>query len=217
MLADPGKGHVLHASWVDEEMVIDRGRAGLVWDRKENSNPLTLLFAGRLIHEKGLDDLLKAIEDLSSIHLDVIGNGELEPLVSAIASTTGKVRLLEPIPYGPRFFELLRSYHAIVVPSRTDEQPRIVYDAFSQAIPVIGTETAGLKACVAHEQTGLLVPLGDVVALREAIERARRDRIELRRMGLSGLEIASRFTHREMHTRRRALILEKLGMLPRDP
>jgi hypothetical protein len=39
------------------------------------------------------------------------------------------------------FLSLLRGFDGALVPSLSDEQPRILYDAFSQAVPVIGSAT----------------------------------------------------------------------------
>ncbi len=48
-----------------------------------------------------------------------------------------RVSLLEPVSYGT-FLNLLRGFDAILVPSLSDEQPRPIFDAFSQAVPVLG-------------------------------------------------------------------------------
>lgn len=212
MLRDPGRGHVLHASWIDEEVIVGEQQATEVWASKEEAEPLALLYAGRLIRSKGLSDLLEAFAHLpQSIRLDVIGEGELKSDVKE-AGIAANVRLLDPEPYGPTFFKLLQSYHAVLAPLRSDEQPRVVYDAYSQAVPVIGTRTPGLMACVREDETGWLVPVGDAAALREALLRAQRNRGELRSMGMAGLEVARSFTHREMHRRRRKLLSERLGV-----
>ena len=212
MLRDPSRGYVLHASWIDQDTILTDAQAKTAWDRKQAEEPLALLFAGRLIASKGIADLLEAVADASMpMRLDVIGEGELKhEVVAAVAS--GKVRLLEPVAYGPEFFDLLRRYHALVVPSRSDEQPRIVYDAYSQAVPVIGTRTAGILACVAEGKTGWLAPIADVAGLRATIQRAEGDRAALRRMGMEGLHFARKYTHREMHRRRRIALGKALGI-----
>ncbi|MCQ6497982.1 glycosyltransferase family 4 protein, partial [Vibrio parahaemolyticus] len=66
-----------------------------------------------------------------------------------------QVRFLDPVPYGAPFFELLRSYHGMVLANRQDEQPRVIFDAFSQAVPVIATRTRGICDIVT-EDTALL-------------------------------------------------------------
>jgi glycosyltransferase involved in cell wall biosynthesis len=46
-------GHIIHASWVDEENIISAGDAAESWQSK-SARPLKLLFAGRLMRSKGV-------------------------------------------------------------------------------------------------------------------------------------------------------------------
>jgi glycosyltransferase involved in cell wall biosynthesis len=207
MLPRSKQHHVLQASWIDDENVLDEHTASLIWDIKDKEECLSLLFAGRLIREKGVEDLLEAMVGLpASIRLDLIGEGALTGEVNAAARTNECIKLLRPVEYGEPFFELMRKYHAVVVPSRTDEQPRIVYDAYSQAVPVLATRTAGNVECVIQGQTGYLIPVGEPAALRDAFKCAQSDRLALRAMGIQGLGVARSYTHQEMHRKRWALL-----------
>jgi glycosyltransferase involved in cell wall biosynthesis len=50
-------GHIIHASWIDEEVVLSDEEAHDLWHRKLNVSPpleLKILFAGRLDRQKGL-------------------------------------------------------------------------------------------------------------------------------------------------------------------
>ncbi len=213
MLRDPQRGHVLQASWIDDDTVLDEQAAIESWDEKAEAVPLAVLFAGRLIADKGLPELLEAMADPSApARLDVIGDGELAEDVVQAAHRGQHVRLLDPVPYGPKFFALLRRYHAIIVPSRSDEQPRVVYDAFSQALPVLATRTPGLAACVMDGETGYLGEPRSASSLRELLERANADRAALLQMGLRARLIAKQYTHREMHRRRWRLLDETLRL-----
>jgi glycosyltransferase involved in cell wall biosynthesis len=147
---------------------------------------------------------LKSVEVL----VDIIGEGERREACLRAAADLRSVRLsvLEPVPYGKPFFELLRGYHAVLVPSLSDEQPRIVFDASSQAVPVIATDTDGLRPHVAHGRTGWLVPAGDVPALAAAVARASHAPSELRAMGLAALRVSRGVTHQVMHRTRSHLL-----------
>jgi len=211
MLRDPGRGHVLQASWIDEENILDEPSAARIWDEKQGNDRLLLLYAGRLIADKGVPKLLDAMKDLNTaVQVDFIGAGVLAEKIAEAARHGDRVRLLEPVPYGPEFFGLLKRYNAIIVPSLSDEQPRIVYDAYSQAVPVLGTRTPGIEACVIDGETGYLAPAGSVTGLRDLLQRADADRPALRRMGLQALSRAREYTHHEMH-RRRWHLLKHLG------
>jgi glycosyltransferase involved in cell wall biosynthesis len=84
----------------------------------------------------------------------------------------------------------------------------------SQAVPVIGSDTGGIREVVEPDQTGRIVPPGDVAALAEAMVWAAGNRPRLRALGLRGLEAVRGRTHRAMHQDRAAIIREALDRRP---
>ncbi len=221
LLTRPGKqGHVIQASWIDTDQILETDRAAKAWEDKlsDPEAPLRLLFAGRLLPEKGvkvlLDTALLLQERGLRAEITIIGEGDLKAECREAAERLqDTVRLLvrDPIPYEGGFMDLLGEQHAVLVPGISDEQPRIVYDAYSQAVPVLASRTAGLEACVTDKQTGRLVTPGAPGALAEMIQWASANRQNLRVMGIRALERARQFTHETMHQRRHELILEMLN------
>ena len=221
-----GAGHieVIPASWIDEEIILPVEQAIAAWDRKsDRSQRPKVLFAGRLNEGKGVKVMLEAMALLAEkkvpLQLDILGEGELAALCAETARRyqgATRINLMGTVEYGPAFFELVRQYHAVIVPSLSDEQPRIVYDAYSQAVPVLASRTPGLVDCVrtmpAGEQTGVIFTPNDASSLAETLEKATRAIGELRAMGMRGLELAHAMTHQAMHQRRNA-ILEELLLL----
>lgn len=215
----PEQGYVINASWIDLENVISEELAIADWSQKKLAQPLALrlLFAGRLVTAKGLKVLLNAITALGQsgipVELDILGQGELLEvccLASRDIQAPAKIRLLGTVAYGADLFKLLRNYHAVVVPSLSDEQPRIVYDAYSQAVPVLASDTAGLRDCIESGKTGKLVPANDAIALANLIQWAVQHLDELEQMGLNALTVARGFTHQEMHRQRWQILLNTL-------
>jgi glycosyltransferase involved in cell wall biosynthesis len=210
----PERGHVIHASWIDEDSIASEDSVMESWANKlaDTSGPLKVLFAGRLAPAKGVLEMIDAL-DLAeakglALHLDVLGGGELFDMCQAAAARlrhTTRLNLLGTIPYGAAFFAKLHDYHAVVVPSLSDEQPRIVYDAFSQGVPVMASNTPGLRDCV-HSSAGWLFPPGDAHALLDTWSEATGQRGALQALGLAGLGIARRMTHRHMHVKRWRLL-----------
>jgi glycosyltransferase involved in cell wall biosynthesis len=210
----PERGHVIHASWIDEGNVASEATVQQSWSHKlaDPAGPLKLLFAGRLAPAKGVHELLAALDLAEAegvpVHLDVLGSGELLDACKAAAAKTRRttrLTLLGTIPYGPEFFAKLHDYHAVVVPSLSDEQPRIVYDAFSQGLPVLASNTPGLRDCV-HASAGRLFAPGDARALFDTWRQAAAQRDALQGLGVAGLEVARQMTHRHMHVKRWRLL-----------
>ena len=213
------RGHVIPASWIDEQDILTDVEAERVWQRKlaAPDSRLKILFVGRLVPDKGVQVLLEALRRLSAreaqIMLSVLGEGELKGECAAAASElTGStsVRVLGTVPYGVPLFALIREYDALVVPTISDEQPRIVFDAYSQAVPVLASDTAGLRSCVRQGETGWLTAANDVTALVALLQYASQHRSELKQLGLQSLKHAHEMTHQEMHRQRVVLLKDML-------
>jgi glycosyltransferase involved in cell wall biosynthesis len=217
-LMPPGdpRSYVTPASWLNDEWILGDEEAEASWAAKQG--PVRMLFAARLIPEKGVSVLLPAIAAAAEIGTDVefsiIGTGPLRgDCIAAAQALAGKakVTVLDEVAYGEPFLALLRGFDAALVPSISDEQPRITYDALSQAVPVIGSATGGICEVVESGFSGRLSPPNDVAALAESIVWAGRNRSELREMGLRGLSRVRDATHQAMHRARHKLLREALG------
>jgi glycosyltransferase involved in cell wall biosynthesis len=212
-----GRSFVNPASWINEQDVLSVTDAEGSWAAKqvEGSSPMRVLFAGRLTRSKGVEVLLDAARHLQQrkvrVRIDIIGDGELRGLCERAESTTGDtgIHILTPIPYGPQFFAFLRSYHVIVVPSLGQEQPRILFDAYSQAVPVIASDTDGIRQHVEPGVTGWLVSPGAASSLADTIEHLVKESAELFTCGVAARGVAEKTTHRVMH-QNRSIELAKL-------
>jgi glycosyltransferase involved in cell wall biosynthesis len=209
------KGHVIPASWIDERDILSDEDARGIWAKKlADSERLRVVFAGRLMPDKGLPVLLDAMRQLSArgerITLDVLGEGPLkqdaEELSKHLAEGPTRVGVLGTVAYGTPLLQLLRTYDAVIVPSISDEQPRIVFDAYSQAVPVLASNTPGLRSCVRDGETGLLTKPNDARALAETLHQVSLERTRLFHMGLQSLQDARQMTHQDMHRKRAELL-----------
>jgi len=215
-LRNPEKGFINTASWIDDHNVLATDQARAVWAGKPAT--LRVAFAGRLVAEKGVPVLLEALRALEErgvpLECDIFGTGELAAACAAAADTMNgsvKVRARGSLPYDESFFAALRGYHAVVIPSLGEEQPRIVYDAFSQALPCLASDTAGLRQCIEEQVTGRLTPPGDSARLAELLAWAATHPRELERMGMAALEVARKFTHENMHRERCEILIRRLS------
>ncbi|MDF3932894.1 glycosyltransferase [Pseudomonas citronellolis] len=210
-----GTAMVLPASWISERDILSATEAEALWDAK----PLQarFLLATRLVQQKGVALFLEAMRLLERngehLEVDVIGDGEMGVDIQHFAEQAHalKVRLLEPRPYGQPFLQLLRNYHATIVPLTGDEQARILYDSFAQAVPVIATDTCGNREVVTDGGTGVLFETNNPEALVRAVTSCAQDRGGLRRMGLSALRTAAEHTHADMHRKRAVMLRELFG------
>ena len=217
------RGHVVEASWIDEANLLSESQlTGVIERRRSSHTGLRMVFAGRLTYAKGISLLLDAVTAALrtgvDLELDVFGEGPLEAECAARLRQAGieqRVRLRGSLPYDHRFFRALREHDVLIVPTISDEQPRIVFDAFSQGLPVIASRTDGLTQCVEDGVTGLLFDVGDVAALQARISGVADDPGVLTGMSRACLIRASRLTHQQMHRTRWRLLVDAFPALAR--
>ena len=221
-LGPDATAHVAPAVWIDAENMV----AAPPDTPKRSTGPARLIFPARLVSEKGVETVLKAIETFATRHsgdvvlqIDLMGAGPLAGRCRDFAAETRpgvQVRFIEPVPYGPAFFEHLRGYEAVVLANRQSEQPRIIFDAFSQAVPVIASRTPGVETTVGEGHTGWLFPIDDAEALAHLFERAIAQPRDLADMGAAALEAVSHHTHARMHQDRETFLKTQLALREHD-
>ncbi len=133
-----------------------------------NDGPL-LIFVGRLIELKGVDDLLHAMtylnKQFNDTRLLILGEGPLRKELESLAKKlrvdmqvffTGWVEPKDVVNY-------LTAADIFIGPSKrcpdgsTEAQGLTFAEAMHAGTPVIATNTGGITDTVTHEQTGLLV------------------------------------------------------------
>lgn len=140
-------------------------------------DPPHVLYAGRLSSEKGVLDLLAAANGLPLV---VVGDG---PLRRQVPQALG---FLPPDELGRRYARAA----VVACPSRREGFGVVAAEAMAHGRPVVASAVGGLLDLVADGETGLLVPAGDVQALRVALERLLGDPALRRRLGNAGRERA---------------------------
>jgi glycosyltransferase involved in cell wall biosynthesis len=133
------------------------------------------LFTGLLRPYKGWDLLLEAFGSVRSCFPDALlvfaGEAWGDARALALRSAPDGVRLeLRYLPSDERAL-WLDACDAVVCPYRHATGSGIAADAIAHARPVIGTRVDGLVDVIEDEETGLLVPPGDVAALSCAMIR----------------------------------------------
>jgi glycosyltransferase involved in cell wall biosynthesis len=210
-----GPAYVAPAIWINDEDILDVAEARRIWNAKL-LEPVRFLFAGRLVEEKGVRILLTAVDKVTATgargEIHFIGDGPLrQAVVAAQRSESFGLKYFEPLPYGSQFMTFLQNYHAIVVPSLGDEQPRIIFDAAARAVPIVASATNGLRPHIEHQRTGILIPAGDASALAAVLDSLTKDPVCLRDFAMEALSRAQNRTHRSMHAERSRLIALHLG------
>jgi glycosyltransferase involved in cell wall biosynthesis len=132
-----------------------------------------VLYVGRLSEEKGVLDLVEACRGLPLV---VVGDGPLR------ARVPGALGFVPPAGLG----EYYERAAVVAAPSRREGYGVAAREAMAWGRPVVATAVGGLVDAVEDDVTGVLVPPGDIPALRAAIGALLGDPERRARLGAAG-------------------------------
>lgn len=157
----------------------------------------TVVFAGRLVWEKGIDVLLRAfsqvVERCPEAKLLIAGDGPECDRLQTLMTDLGLTEAVSLLGHLPREAMEQRFDQAWVqaVPSRWAEPfGMVAAEAMMRGTAVVASGSGGLADIVQNGQTGFLVPPEDVDRLAAALLLLLQDRALAEAFGRAGREIA---------------------------
>jgi glycosyltransferase involved in cell wall biosynthesis len=167
---------------------------------QSSASPARLLFAGRLFAEKGVFDVLDAVELLvrrRGVHLVVAGAGSAESeLARQIAARNlgSHVTLTGHLPP----MSLAREYagaDVFVFPTYYSGEgfPTVIAEAMGAGLPIVTTRMRGITDHLRDGINALFVPARDPDAVAEAVERLLADEQLRERMANANIEAVKAF------------------------
>ena len=136
--------------------------------------PGRVLFMGRLIAQKGVDDLLTALGQLDGVPVDIAGDGPERTRLERLAARHGIDATFHGYVSGEQKWSLFQGATVLCVPSRergglSEGAPLVIEEARAVGLPVVAAETGGIpELCRAHGDAHL-VPADDPDALAAAL------------------------------------------------
>ena len=154
---------------------------------------------GRLEPQKGFDVFLKALRDVPRASAVIVGDGEQRNDLHALAERLEVQDRVQWIGWRDDPRSYLPWFDVFVLPSRFEGFPLALLEALLAQRAVVATDVGSVAEAVLPEQTGLLIPSDDPVALATAIQRLLADDALRARFGAAGRELVlSRFTATHM-------------------
>jgi glycosyltransferase involved in cell wall biosynthesis len=161
--------------------------------------PGRIVYLGRVKKYKGIDYLVRALpevrREIPHAHLVVVGRGDDLPRLRALAGELGleeAVRFVGFVDTGEKV-RLLQEAEVMATPSPKEGWGVTTIEANACGTPVVASDVPGLRDAVRNEETGLLVPYGDVGALAGAVRRVLGDESLRRRLSEASIRWADRF------------------------
>lgn len=132
---------------------------------------------GRVSPEKGPDVMVRALATLKRPHvqLSVVGDGAALPSSRTLAAELGVAGQITWHGLLPDAGRLVTAFDVVVMSSRTEGTPIILFEAVAGRVPLVTTAVGGVPDVVSDREA-VLVPSDDPVALAQGIARALDDR-----------------------------------------
>lgn len=133
-----------------------------------------IVMLSRASYQKGLDILLDVADRIRAVRTDiriaVAGWGPLLDDLRASARERGLDRYVDFVGETHQPYRYLRAADLYLLTSRWEALPISIVEAFRAGVPVIATDTGGVRELV-DESVGAVLPIGDVASCAEAILR----------------------------------------------
>jgi len=161
--------------------------------------PPVIMYAGRLLRDKGLAELAAAAARLRAdgIRCRVVLVGRPDPsnpesLPEEQLRGWVESGLLEWWGYRREMAETLAAASIVVLPSYAEGLPKVLVEAAAVGRPIVASDVPGCREVVRHGANGLLVPARDAGALHAALRALAGDRERCAEMGRRGRALAER-------------------------
>lgn len=206
-----------NASWVDQDIVIEEEELNKKIGKINFDSEIKIIFPVRLEELKGVYILFDAIKILSQktnqkFRITIMGEGTLkQECIDFSEKSYGDVTVeyKTPVSYGKPFFEFLRNYDILLVTNLTEEQPRIIFDAFSQGVAIVASATSGVRD-VTTEETAVLFERANANDLVEKLVALVQDKDGYKTIVRNAHLDIKNLTHERMHLSRADFLKDAL-------
>ena len=143
----------------------------------------SLLCVGNWVERKGILDLVQAFTRLSpeAATLHLVGRVDVEPRYARAIRTrleapdlAGRVVVHGPVPRD-KVTTLLAAADVFVLPSVREPYGTVYGEALAMGVPAVGWRAGNLPHLVEDGKEGILLPVGDVAGLADALARLASD------------------------------------------
>lgn len=133
------------------------------------------IFVGRLVKDKGLNELIAAFRKIENPHAKLLLVGRYEPDLDPLETET-----MEEIKSNPNIVEVgwqtdVRPWLALsdtfILPSYREGFPNVVLQAGAMGLPSIVTDINGSNEIIIDGENGLIIPGRDETALLQAMNK----------------------------------------------
>lgn len=152
-------------------------------------------FCARLVKNKGLDHLLRALKDVPRAKLVVIGDGPERDRMKKLSEKlgiSGRVDFLGWLPTQEDVIRVIQSANIFVMNSSSEGGPRVALEAMSVGMPILATPVGIMPDVIENKVNGMFTT-GKPHELTEKIQMLLTDNAFREKLGMNAALILPRF------------------------
>ncbi|MDO5510080.1 MAG: glycosyltransferase family 4 protein [Weeksellaceae bacterium] len=136
---------------------------------------LAFVFVGRLVGDKGINELVEAFNLLAelfdNVHLILVGplEQELDPLLPETLEVMQSHPRIHSVGYQADVRPFLAASDALVFPSYREGFPNVVMQAGAMDLPAIVTDINGCNEIIETNENGVIIPPKSMMSLKKAM------------------------------------------------
>lgn len=183
-----GSGNGVDVDYYDPSIESVRSSAEELNNREDLNKKVVFVFVGRIVGDKGVNELVEAFDRLSGergdIALRLLGNFEsaLDPVKSNTLDAIEKNASIFYEGYQNDIRPFLAASSVLVLPSYREGFPNVVLQAAAMGLPCIVSDVNGAMDVISNGENGIIVPKRDLDALYRAMKQLAEDNALRRRM-----------------------------------
>jgi glycosyltransferase involved in cell wall biosynthesis len=180
--------------------------------RQPRGDERRLLYFGRLSAEKGVDDLLRSMQQVPQMRLIVAGDGpqrgELQELATALRLSN--VEFVGQVGRAERDSLIAKSCFTVLPSHAYETLGKTILESYAEGRAVVASDLGSRRELVHQGETGLLYRTGDVNQLAEAIQALGAMPDVAEEMGRAGWEKVRQYHTPEGHYQKLLSLYEGL-------
>lgn len=184
-----GSSNGIDTSQFDPSLISTESKQNLRTELQISKDDFVFLYIGRVVSDKGVNELIEAFDNLSKdskdVHLVIVGSYEknLDPLNKNTEDIIDSHPNIHAVGFKTNVIDYFAMADVLAFPSYREGFPNVVMQAASMQMNCIVTNINGCNEIITNGENGWVIPVKDSVSLLDRMKWCNENRQESRKMG----------------------------------
>lgn len=190
-----GSSNGIDTSQFDPALVSEETKKEIRKDLSIKNDDFVFLFVGRVVRDKGINELVQAFTNLysknSNTHLILVGSFErhLDPLKPETENLINNHSNIHAVGYKTNVIDYFAMANTLTFPSYREGFPNVVMQAAAMQLNCIVSDINGCNEIIKNGENGWIVPAKNSTKLEEQMQWCLYNQKRSEEMGLKSREI----------------------------